>query len=98
MRKKIFKTLFAFATIATISFGSYKAYGTYVVANMPEKDLVLSENIEALSNSPEYGVTCSSGYKGTCFVKGYNLVCCGEYTNYDCSFSGYMRDYCWNPC
>ena len=38
---------------AAVGLGSYKAYGSYTAANMSEEDLLLSENIEALS-SPEF--------------------------------------------
>ena len=96
--KNLFKIAFAVVAFAAVGLGSYKAYGSYTAANMSEEDLLMAENIEALSQTPEYGITCSSGSKGTCFAKGYNLMCCGEYTNYDCRFTGYMSDYCWHPC
>ena len=98
MKKKFVKATLAVAAIAAVGLSSYKAYGSYVAANASEEESLLSENIEALSQTPEYGITCSAGNKGTCFVKGTNLICCGEYTNYDCAFSGYMKDYCWHPC
>lgn len=50
MRKKIFKGFFAtVAIVATVSLGSYKAYNSYVVANMSGDNLLIAENIEAHS-------------------------------------------------
>ena len=43
-------------------------------------------------------ITCSSGITGRCFRKGCDMRYCGEYTYYQCEFSGYKRDYCTHPC
>ena len=49
MKRKLFKSLFAVAAIAAVGLGSYKAYGSYVTANMSEDDLLMMENVLALS-------------------------------------------------
>ena len=66
MQKKIFKTFFAVAAIATIGLGSYKAYGSYVASNMSDDDLLLTEDVLALSdpnsgNNSQY--THDGGFK-----------------------------------
>ena len=39
MKKNFFKATLAFAAIATVGLGSYKAYDSYTAANMSENDL-----------------------------------------------------------
>lgn len=58
MKKKI-KTALLMAVVAAVGFCSYKAYGSYVAGNVSEEDLLLAENVEALSagDSQDY-----SGY------------------------------------
>ena len=51
--KKFMKMAFAVVAFAAVGLGSYKAYGSYTAANMSEEDLLIAENIEALS-SPEF--------------------------------------------
>ena len=51
MKKNIFKSVFAVAAIAAVGLGSYKAYGSYTAANMSEEDLLLQENVLALSEN-----------------------------------------------
>lgn len=70
MKKKFFKAFFAVAAIATIGLGSYKAYGTYMAANMTEEDLLMAENIEAISQSVE---SSSNTYR-----KKVNVLPCFE--------------------
>lgn len=48
MKKKI-KTALVMAVVAVVGFSSYKAYGSYVAGNVSEEDLLLAENVEALS-------------------------------------------------
>ena len=48
MKKKFCKSFAAFAAVAVVGLGSYKAYSSYLAANMSEEDLLLAENIEAL--------------------------------------------------
>lgn len=49
MKRKIFKAFFAVVTVAAVGLGSYKAYGSYVAANNCEENLLLAENVLALS-------------------------------------------------
>ncbi len=53
--KSIFKTTLAGAVIATVSMGSYKAYDSYVASYMSEEELLLAENVEALSFDSDAG-------------------------------------------
>ena len=48
--KKFMKMTFAVVAIAVVGLGSYKAYGSYTAANMSEEDLLVAENILALSD------------------------------------------------
>lgn len=49
MKKKFFKATLAVAAIATVGIGSYKAYGSYMVSNMNDDNLLFSENVLALA-------------------------------------------------
>ena len=59
---------------------------------------LLMENVEALANSEDFVITCSSGSSGQCYRESSNLRICGEYFYYRCEFSGCMLDQCWEPC
>ena len=64
--KKVIKTVLAVVTIAAVGMGSYKVYDSYVGANMSEEDLLLAENVLALSeNVPNGTVDVIKGHK-TC--------------------------------
>lgn len=49
MKKKYLKATLAVAAIATVGLGSYKAYGSYMVSNMNDDNLLFSENVLALA-------------------------------------------------
>ena len=53
MKKKFFKATLAVAAIATVGLGSYKAYGSYTAANVAENDLLLAEDVLAVSDPHE---------------------------------------------
>ena len=67
MKRKLFKSLFAVAAIAAVGLGSYKAYGSYVTANLAGEKTLLVENVEALAKRTEVKLTvisdssCKSG-------------------------------------
>ena len=63
MKKKI-KTALLMAVVAAVGFCSYKAYGSYVAGNVSEEELLLAENVEALSAGEGKG-------KYTGFAKDY---------------------------
>ena len=63
MKKKFFKAALAIAAIATVGLGSYKAYDSYTAANMSENDLLLTEDVLALSD-PNYGNNSQYTYEG----------------------------------
>ena len=51
----------ALAAMAMAGVGAMKTYGAYTAANMSDSDLLLAENVEALSNVEEENkqvVTC----------------------------------------
>ena len=50
MKKNVFKATFAVVAIAAVGLGSYKAYDSYTAANMSEEDLLLTEDVLALSD------------------------------------------------
>ena len=50
--KKIINTALAVVAVAAASFGGYKAHSAYVAANMSEDELLMMENVEALSDEP----------------------------------------------
>ena len=82
MKKNFFKATLAVAAIAAVGLGSYKAYGSYTAANMSENDLLLAENVLALSDCtggmankycPIWNVTVEYGWGGptvTCSTGG----------------------------
>ena len=49
MKKKFLKATLVVAAIAAVGLGSYKAYGSYIAANMSDEELLTAENIEALA-------------------------------------------------
>ena len=53
MKKNFFRAFFAVAAIATVGLGSYKAYGSYTAANVAENDLLLAEDVLAVSDPHE---------------------------------------------
>ena len=61
--KKFMKMAFAVVAFAAVGLGSYKAYGSYTAANMSEEDLLIAENVEALSQSKE-----GQGYYTNCTI------------------------------
>ena len=56
MKKKSFKAFIAGAAIAAVGLSSYKVYGTYMAANLPDDKLLMAENIEALAYGDEIKV------------------------------------------
>lgn len=50
--EKTFKAFFAFAAIAAGVLGTYKTYVSYITDNKSEADLLMQENVLALTESP----------------------------------------------
>ena len=50
--KKYFNMTLAVAAFAAVGLGSYKAYNSYTAANMSEENLLLAENVLAVSEQP----------------------------------------------
>lgn len=63
---------------------------------------MLLENVEALTRGEigEVVITCSKshGGGGQCTRAGMNLKYCGEYSYYECEYTGYTFDSCSTPC
>lgn len=71
MKKKLIKTFVIIATIA-VSFESYNRYGSCVVDNMIDNDLLLAENVLALSDPKPNEKTKDGGFED-CDI----IVCSG---------------------
>lgn len=71
--KKIIKMAFAVVAFAAVGLGSYKAYGSYTAANMSEEDLLLAENVLALSedHSSQRQISKHTVYRLKRYVKRY---------------------------
>lgn len=72
-----------------------------VMADDSQLSGLMLENVEALSQKDNQGVviTCGKrGHYGPCWRKGTEMKYCGEYTYYECVFTGYMSDSCYHPC
>ena len=95
MKRKLLLGAFAIAIVCVGAVGVSNFSQGKNIAN----DSFTLENVEALSD-PDAGVviTCGSGHSGKCFRKGYDLKFCGEYSYYECTYTGYTFDYCWKPC
>ena len=63
MKKNFIKATLAVAAIAAVGLGSYKAYGSYTAANMSANDLLLAENVLALSDNNGGCVSTNNGYR-----------------------------------
>ncbi|MBE6256716.1 MAG: hypothetical protein E7103_02005 [Prevotella sp.] len=56
------------------------------------------ENIEALSQDDGFTIICGSRKtKGKCWRRGSDLKYKGEYSYYECVFTGAMIDFCTQP-
>lgn len=84
---KVFKTTLAVATIVA-GMGAYKAHNTYMATNMSEEDLLLAENVEALSANGETSENDDPRYKknsalssGKCGWKTEQYTCVFEVGN-----------------
>lgn len=83
--KKFMKMAFAVVAFAAVGLGSYNAYGSYTAANMSEEDLLLAEDVLALSDAkPKRKVTsdssCITGGPGStsCSIEaGIEILGCG---------------------
>ena len=85
MKKKSIKSAFAIACVAVASVSGIKAYN---VANQSQTNMLLMENVEALSQSNEVGdcidSECDFGGYGTCYYHCGSIVgvCAGAYNKF----------------
>lgn len=94
MKKNVIKTAVAAVCVVAAGMGGFKAYN---VAAQSETDMLLAENVEALSSCDAYasvkflGKTYSAslkcnGNKGTCCIPknkyGLNASCSGKLVSY----------------
>ena len=75
--KKIIKMAFAVVAIAAVGLGSFKAYSSYTAANMSEEDLLMAENVLALSDPTPSNGCDQKAWNGTCPDRGGagNYIC-----------------------
>ena len=66
--KKIIKMAFAVVAFAAVGLGSYKAYGSYTAANMSEEDLLIAENVLALSEDIKVTYVKVVKDSGSCYT------------------------------
>ncbi len=67
--KNLFKIAFAVVAFAAVGLGSYKAYGSYTAANMSEEDLLIAENVLALSEDIKVTYVKVKDKSGNCYKK-----------------------------
>lgn len=95
MRKKTIISAFAIAIVAMTAFAGYKTMSHQSTA----ADLMLDENVEALTQGEEATIICGSReHKGKCWAETINLKFCKEYSYYECYATGNPNTYCWQPC
>lgn len=66
MKKTLKTAIFAFAVVAA-GLSGYKAYDAYQLSNMSETELLLAENLSALSEKVENGTVYVVLQKKTCW-------------------------------
>lgn len=92
MKKKFFKATFAVAAITTAGLGMFKAYGTYMFANMTDEELLMAENVLALSSGESSGSSdSSSSDSGDYYIGTKKATICwiGETKREKCSDSSH---------
>ena len=103
--KKIINVVFAVVAVAAASFGGYKAHGAYVAANMSEDELLMMENVEALSDEPchaaeadiyTYNINMMEGYTqpyriGGSAKSGFYISYNGKRMRLGCEANGYTH-------
>ena len=75
--KKTINMVLSLVAVAAASFGGYKAHCAYVAANMSEDELLMMENVEALSQTEPANGCDQKGWTGTCQNRGGagNYIC-----------------------
>ena len=66
----------AVAALAMAGVGAMKTYGAYTAANMSDSDLLLMENVEALSNVEEESKQPETCYNTVTTKKGVDVLYC----------------------
>ena len=95
MKRKL-KLALASVCVVAAGFGGMKVYNA---ANQSEADLLLAENVEALSGGEGVTIVCGTReHKGPCWQAGPYLKFCKEYSYYKCFATGDPHDYCVEPC
>ena len=80
MKKNVFKTMVAAVCVVAAGMGGMKAYNA---GNQSEANMLLSENVEALSEGDYYRETCNahctySPGKNCCFQNGHQWWNCQD--------------------
>lgn len=94
MKKNFIRTV-----VCTVVFCAVGVAAYFGMPKEQDNELLLA-NVEALTGSIEnIDVVCSgNGHTGKCYRKGTDMKYCGEYTYYQCEFTGYLFDECYHPC
>lgn len=92
------KTLVLFLPLIVAIYISI-GYTTHSIRTASSADLILDENLEALTDGEGGTVICGSREnKGPCWRQGTSLKFCGEYSYYACFATGDPKDNCTEPC
>ena len=75
----------AVAALAMAGVGAMKTYGAYTAANMSDSDLLLMENVEALSTVEQ---SCSSYQTYGCGMFRGTQLACTSYQTWQCCKKG----------
>lgn len=95
MRRYLLLSVFTFVVALTALFVSNQLNRS----NATVAELILDENIEALTNGEGGTIICGGReHKGACWRQGFSLKFCKEYSYYACEATGNPRDYCSEPC
>lgn len=95
MRKKTIMSAFAIAIVAMTAFAGYKTMSHQSTA----ADLMLDENVEALTQEEEPTILCGGReHKGRCWEREGDVIECQGIVFYQCRATGNPADFCWHPC
>lgn len=88
------KTFFAIAVVASMFVG----YTTFEKQNNNKLSDIALANVEALAEMLEEVVITCGLEEGACWIKGATMCFEGEYTFFDCDFTGFTWVSCYHEC
>lgn len=96
--KKMYSYLSMFAMMTIIAVVTFYS-GTKSANGSGLSEVMLNENIEALTDSEEAIVVCGGReHKGPCWMPGNEMKMCGPYFYIQCVMTGKTIDNCTEPC